>query len=148
MISPARMNLNTGGNRVGRWSSVRMSALGHSRTFAVQKGMSASPPEADMCGATRDVRYVPIADIGRSHAWRHMIRVSRVKRPATDRRHYGPSYRTSGREPLNLLEPNRLKGCSLLSRRPQTAHDADLRHHSYRGVQRSRERPCAASVRD
>jgi hypothetical protein len=26
--------------------------------------MSALPPKADMCGATRDVRYGPIADIG------------------------------------------------------------------------------------
>ena len=26
--------------------------------------MSALPPKADMCGATRHVRYVPIADIG------------------------------------------------------------------------------------
>ena len=41
-----------------------MSALGHKRTFAVQNGMSALPPIADMCGATRDVRFVPIADIG------------------------------------------------------------------------------------
>ena len=31
--------------------------------------MSALPPKADMCGATRDVRFVPIADIaGRSVA--------------------------------------------------------------------------------
>jgi hypothetical protein len=29
----------------------------------VQKGMSALPPIADMCGATRYVRFVPIADI-------------------------------------------------------------------------------------
>ena len=29
------------------------SALGHKRTFAAQKGMSALPPKADMCGATR-----------------------------------------------------------------------------------------------
>ena len=28
-----------------------MSALGHKRTFAVQNGMSALPPKADMCGA-------------------------------------------------------------------------------------------------
>ena len=40
-----------------------MSALGHKRTFAAQKAMSALPPKADMCGATRDVRFVPIADI-------------------------------------------------------------------------------------
>jgi hypothetical protein len=37
--------------------------LGHKRTYAVQKGMSALPPQADMCSATRDVRFVPIADI-------------------------------------------------------------------------------------
>ena len=36
-----------------------MSALGQKRTFAVQKGMSALPPKADMCGATRYVRFVP-----------------------------------------------------------------------------------------
>ena len=40
-----------------------MSALGHKRTFAVQKGMSALPPKADMCGAKSDVCFVPIADI-------------------------------------------------------------------------------------
>ena len=40
-----------------------MSALGHKQTFAVQIGMSALHPKADMCGATKDVRYVPIADI-------------------------------------------------------------------------------------
>ena len=30
-----------------------MSALGHKRTFAVQKGMSALPPKADICGRGR-----------------------------------------------------------------------------------------------
>src|SRR6476661_912840 len=40
-----------------------MSALGQKQTFAVQKGMSALPPKADMCDATRDVRFVPKADI-------------------------------------------------------------------------------------
>ena len=40
-----------------------MSALGHKRTFAMQNGMSALPPKADMCSATRNVRFVPIADI-------------------------------------------------------------------------------------
>ena len=44
-----------------------MSALGHKPTFAVQKGMSALPPRADMCSATRDVRYVPRADIRVRH---------------------------------------------------------------------------------
>jgi hypothetical protein len=37
--------------------------LGHKQTFAVQTVMSALPPKADMCGATRHVRFVPIADI-------------------------------------------------------------------------------------
>jgi hypothetical protein len=40
-----------------------MCALGHKRTYAVQRLMSALPPKADMCGATRDVRYGPKADI-------------------------------------------------------------------------------------
>ena len=40
-----------------------MSALGHKRTFAVQNGMSALPPIADMCSAKRHVRFVPKADI-------------------------------------------------------------------------------------
>jgi hypothetical protein len=39
-----------------------MSALGQKRTCAVQNGMSALPPIADMCGATRDVRFVPCVD--------------------------------------------------------------------------------------
>ena len=41
-----------------------MSALGHKRTFAMQNGMSALPPKADMCSALGDVRFVPKADIG------------------------------------------------------------------------------------
>src|SRR5262245_16067895 len=40
-----------------------MSAMGQKRTFAVHQPMSALPPKADMCGATRDVRFGPIADI-------------------------------------------------------------------------------------
>ena len=40
-----------------------MSALGHKQTYAVQNGMSALPPKADMCSATSDVRLVPIADM-------------------------------------------------------------------------------------
>ena len=40
-----------------------MSALGQKRTFAVQKGMSALPPIADMCSAKTNVRFVPKADI-------------------------------------------------------------------------------------
>ena len=40
-----------------------MSALGQKQTFAVQKGMSALPPKADMCGALGYVRFGPRADI-------------------------------------------------------------------------------------
>ena len=58
-----------------------MSALGQKQTYAVQQPMSALPPiatakadmsqmvmsalppKADMCGATRDVRFGPIAGI-------------------------------------------------------------------------------------
>src|SRR5207342_2466274 len=39
-----------------------MSALGQKQTFAVQNAMSALLPKADMCGAKRDVRFVPGAD--------------------------------------------------------------------------------------
>jgi hypothetical protein len=35
----------------GAAANCRMSALGQKPTFAVQKGMSALPPKADMCGA-------------------------------------------------------------------------------------------------
>ena len=40
-----------------------MSALGQKRTCAAQKVMSALPPKADMCSATRNVRLVPKADM-------------------------------------------------------------------------------------
>ena len=56
-----------------------MSALGQKQTCAVQKGMSALPPIADMCSATDDVRFVPIADIdelirtNRKTAWRRSL---------------------------------------------------------------------------
>ena len=43
---------------------ITMSALGHKQTFAMQKGMSALPPKADICSAPVYVRFVPIADIG------------------------------------------------------------------------------------
>jgi hypothetical protein len=44
-----------------------MSALGHKRTFAPQKVMSALPPKADICGALAHVRFGPIADIGANY---------------------------------------------------------------------------------
>jgi hypothetical protein len=39
-----------------------MSALGQKQTFALQWATSALPPKADMCGATRDVRFGPLTD--------------------------------------------------------------------------------------
>ena len=45
-----------------------MSALGQKQTFAVQNAMSALTPKADVCSATRYVRFVPIADINQNSA--------------------------------------------------------------------------------
>ena len=60
MISRADNEPETGGNRVGRWSNTEMSALGQKQTCAAQKSMSALPPKADMCSATRHVCFVPM----------------------------------------------------------------------------------------
>ena len=47
-----------------RWELLPdMSALGHKRTCAVQKVMSALPPKADMCFALAHVCFGPKADI-------------------------------------------------------------------------------------
>jgi len=51
--------------RKGGLARQLMSAWVKSRHFALQWAMSALPPKADMCGATRDVRFGPIADIER-----------------------------------------------------------------------------------
>ena len=40
-----------------------MSALGQKQTLAVQQGVSALPPKADIGSAQVHVRFVPIADI-------------------------------------------------------------------------------------
>jgi hypothetical protein len=45
-----------------------MSALGQKQTCASQNVMSALPLKADMCGATTDVRFGPIADLARRKA--------------------------------------------------------------------------------
>src|SRR5262245_47292554 len=37
--------------------------LGQKQTYAAQNGISALPPEADMCGATKDVHFGPKADL-------------------------------------------------------------------------------------
>src|SRR5262249_41558270 len=44
-------------------SDPSLSALGQKPTYALQQAMSALPPKADMCSATRDVRFGPKADI-------------------------------------------------------------------------------------
>src|SRR5262249_6590432 len=48
-----------------------LSALGQKRTFALHKIMSALPPKADMCSATRDVRFGPKADM--AHLFNHLV---------------------------------------------------------------------------
>jgi hypothetical protein len=40
-----------------------MSALGQKQTFAVQNGMSALPPKADIHSDGSNVRFVPEADM-------------------------------------------------------------------------------------
>ena len=68
-----------------------MSALGHKQTFRSARGnvrftpnsdresghqqrvMSALPPKADMCGAARDVRFGPIADIDPVRSLDHLV---------------------------------------------------------------------------
>jgi hypothetical protein len=42
-----------------------MSALGQKQTFAMQNGMSALPPKADIYQVTPNVRFVPKADIAK-----------------------------------------------------------------------------------
>jgi hypothetical protein len=49
--------------RTARYADRPKSALGHKRTFAVQNGISALHPIADICSALAHVRFVPIADI-------------------------------------------------------------------------------------
>jgi hypothetical protein len=47
------------------------SALAQKQTCALQLGMSALPPKADMCGATRDVRFGPKAGMPTSIRTNH-----------------------------------------------------------------------------
>jgi hypothetical protein len=42
--------------RTKELEGIVMSALGQKQTYAPQKGMSALPSKADMCGALADVR--------------------------------------------------------------------------------------------
>ena len=52
----------------GRFRTIADKAGFWLRTFCDAGAMSALPPKADMCGATRHVRFVPEADIGTSMA--------------------------------------------------------------------------------
>jgi len=56
-----------------------MSALGHKRTFAVQNGMSALAPIADICSAQADIRFVPIADIDRDKRGRMRVLIRVIR---------------------------------------------------------------------
>ena len=78
-----------------------MSALGQKQTFAPQKGMSASPPKADMCSATQHVRFVPIADIAT-----YSITSSAFARKA------GGMLRPSALAVIKLMTRSNLVGCS------------------------------------
>src|SRR5512132_2508558 len=84
------LSVKTGSHR----RCAAMSALGHKQTCAPQKVMSPLHPKADMCDATSDVRYGPIADIqsrgcasGRNHeifAQRTPNQISERKMVSTD----------------------------------------------------------------
>src|SRR5262249_60983608 len=67
-IEKPRLHSNVGGisgsNNVRFGSKQTCAAKRHDRESGIpHKTMSALPPKADMCGATRDVRYGPKADI-------------------------------------------------------------------------------------
>ena len=53
-----------------------MSALGYKRTFCDAGAMSALHPKADMCSATRYVRFVPRADISGDYSITSLARLS------------------------------------------------------------------------
>jgi hypothetical protein len=63
-----------------------MSALGQKRTFGEDETMSALPPKADMDQDGRDVRFVPIADIGTKNVRRlgSQGKIRRVGKPPTE----------------------------------------------------------------
>ena len=77
-----------------------MSALGHKRTFAVQKGMSALPPKADICSALGDVCFVPIADM--------INLIDHLVGAVEQRGRYGEVERLRGLEVNHQLELGRL----------------------------------------
>ena len=63
-----------------------MSALGQKQTCAVQTGMSALPPKADICGTKRAMSAKPIADI-------RAQRLSRLKPVSSDYPRWGDASR-------------------------------------------------------
>ena len=71
----------------------RMSALGHKRTYAVQNGMSALPPVADICSAQANVRFVPKADIPPSRRGCLSLRAA-----LGDFKHWRKFYGTAGQQ--------------------------------------------------
>jgi hypothetical protein len=85
-----------------------MSALGHKPTCAVQKGISALPPKADMCGATRDVRYGPIAD---SCSATKRIAIRSLRRRGRRRRFEIENHPRIGSASEVSLQPWPGKGC-------------------------------------
>jgi hypothetical protein len=87
-----------------------MSALGQKQICAVQNIMSALPPKADMCAATRDVRFGPKADIGQ------LIRSLRQPRPAGDCGTVSPSAQGGALACVRWVRaPLKLKSQSLLN---------------------------------
>src|SRR5436190_6804746 len=75
-----------------------MSALGHQRTLKRLQPMSALPPKADIKTQSRDVRFVPKADIDRP-SFDHSDLSSRRQLMISDRPHsrkYNPKDRAFG----------------------------------------------------
>src|SRR5262249_27693672 len=60
-------------------ANVQHSQMGQKQIFAPQKAMSALPSKADICGATRDVRFGPKADMVRFYA--KMTITSKMRTP-------------------------------------------------------------------
>ena len=60
--------------------------FGSKADIAVQNGMSALHPKADMCSALGDVRFVPIADMA------SLIRSPHLQRSADQMERRGPTF--------------------------------------------------------
>jgi hypothetical protein len=59
-----------------------MSALGQKRTLKRLHSMSALPPKADMETQSRDVRFVPKADIAQLHSITSLARPTQAPSPS------------------------------------------------------------------